>query len=376
MSLNPHLLAVLLPLALGAACGKKQTQQANTVASSNKTVDLAFSGEGFTPHEGQTITLALVTATERRRVELKSQIVNGGKFRFDLKGIIDTSQSYFLDYYADANGNGQCDSAPTDHVWRVEINPESSPETTVDPIAVTEEHHMNFLAHCKSFGPNDLSPTGTKTHAVVGSLKLDSSVSVQGFEPGQALSDGQVFFEGFPDQAIRSNSSGQFVLNISLDPSDSGLHGGQFITQQTPQKLRLFMWYSKKSSQNRQKSWSLSEVKFGTAQDLTLTTPTLDIGTQSLTYTKGVKLTTIDQSTKKFVSNCWIFSPSFQSKLPVVTDPKEFHRIDYLPEGTYEFQIRCVGYKLKTTKITVSKASSSSEPWDSPPPVELAPDTP
>lgn len=380
-SMHPYLAKIstllYVSLCFGPGCGKKSDSKDSSLGRGNF-LDLDFSGDTFTPHEAQTITLALIRQPNlqniqdtQKRLELKSQVVTAGRFNFNLKAILEPSQSFFLDYYADVNGNGQCDPPPTDHVWRVEIDTLATQANT--SIVVKEDHHMNFLGTCQNFSVDEPSQGGPKTQTIVGKLTLDTSINKNGFEPGQILSQGQVFLEGYPDQATRSDPSGQFVLKIAISPS---LAAGMTGTTITGQKARLFMWYSQKTSENQSKSWTLSDLKFGAAKELTLDGSSIDLGNQSLTYTKGIKLKTIDSVSKNFVSNCWIYSPSFNTKLPFTTEPQGFHRIDYLPEGTYPFEILCTGYQKASTLISVTKASTAEDPWESPPAVELKPLTP
>ena len=110
------------------------------------TFDLAFSGTGFTPHNGQMLHVAVLdAATDAHVVTDQSQTVSGGTFSFNFPGVLEQGHNYHVDYYADFNGNGSCDSPPTDHVWRAEVS------DVQDNVNLQVTHNTNFTDVCSSF---------------------------------------------------------------------------------------------------------------------------------------------------------------------------------------------------------------------------------
>jgi len=106
---------------------------------------LSFSGSGFGPHEGQTLSMALVRTDTEAVVARDSATVTGGAFSFAWSGLLLDGVGYRLDYYADLNGNGQCDPPSNDHAWRVDLG------TVTADVAEQVAHNTNFTDVCASF---------------------------------------------------------------------------------------------------------------------------------------------------------------------------------------------------------------------------------
>jgi hypothetical protein len=74
------------------------------------------------PHLGQLLELRLVnqaTLEEAGRMRLDSIVLPG----FAAAAIgLGLNEDYFIDFYADHNGNGVYDPPPADHAWRLELN--------------------------------------------------------------------------------------------------------------------------------------------------------------------------------------------------------------------------------------------------------------
>ncbi|MBI5507542.1 MAG: hypothetical protein HY903_02195, partial [Deltaproteobacteria bacterium] len=117
--------------------------------------DLSITGSGFTPHNGQVLSLALsVDGTIQAR---RAVVVTNGGFAMTLPAGLELGRSYRIDYYVDRDRDGIC-SPPTlagDHGWSSTISVVSG---AVD-LALT--HSISFdAAVCGSFPTRDLSFAG------------------------------------------------------------------------------------------------------------------------------------------------------------------------------------------------------------------------
>lgn len=107
--------------------------------------DVTFNGTGYSPHEGQTVHAMLIRADNDDPRESGTATITNGSFTFTWPLAVDDGLAYYIDFYADVDGNGTCE-AGTDHVWRVDI-PAVSGNVTVN-----ETHNTNFTAAaCGSF---------------------------------------------------------------------------------------------------------------------------------------------------------------------------------------------------------------------------------
>jgi hypothetical protein len=82
--------------------------------------DLTFRGSAFQPHEGQTLFVAVVRVDNGNTVEEGASVVTNGLFEFNWMSSLEEGKSYYVDYYADINGDSQC-STGSDHYWRETI---------------------------------------------------------------------------------------------------------------------------------------------------------------------------------------------------------------------------------------------------------------
>jgi hypothetical protein len=83
---------------------------------------LTLNATGMNPHLGQLFELRLVnqaTLAEAGRMRLDSIVL--ADFAASAIGL-ELGEDYFVDFYADHNGNGMYDPPPTDHAWRLELN--------------------------------------------------------------------------------------------------------------------------------------------------------------------------------------------------------------------------------------------------------------
>ncbi|MDP3569598.1 MAG: hypothetical protein Q8S42_03145, partial [Archangium sp.] len=106
--------------------------------------DLVFNGTGYSPHNGQTVRMALVQQSDGGVLNTQSLVVANGNVNFTFTGLLQSGAAYNVDYYADVNGNNQCGG--NDHIWR-----EVVPAVTAN-VTLTQSHNFNFVsAACNSF---------------------------------------------------------------------------------------------------------------------------------------------------------------------------------------------------------------------------------
>jgi len=90
------------------------------------------------PHMGQPLTLYVKDQSTGQYVDtvtLESIVATD----FTLQSFaIQPGSSYYLDFYADHNQNGEYDTPPTDHAWRISLN------NVEGDTAVTFNHNTNF----------------------------------------------------------------------------------------------------------------------------------------------------------------------------------------------------------------------------------------
>lgn len=101
------------------------------------TLTVEFSG--MTPHIGQLLEARLInkfdlSETDRARIDP----VPSAQFGITFDGVED-GESYFIDIYADLNGNGVYDAPPVDHAWRI------SADNVIGGSSVSFAHSTNFI---------------------------------------------------------------------------------------------------------------------------------------------------------------------------------------------------------------------------------------
>ena len=108
---------------------------------------LTVSGAGFGPHDGQTISAAVVDDMTDEVLATDSAAVTDGTFSFTFTEVISDAGTYRVDYYADFNDNGVCDAPPDDHVWSVPVS-----DTMGGDVTVEVDHTTDFTPEaCESF---------------------------------------------------------------------------------------------------------------------------------------------------------------------------------------------------------------------------------
>lgn len=92
---------------------------------------------GMSPHLGQEIYFALIEASTGEVIDRISETVEES-FSVVLSGV-ESGSSYYIDFFADHNGNGYYDAPPTDHAWRLEL-----PDATGSEV-LNFEHNTDFI---------------------------------------------------------------------------------------------------------------------------------------------------------------------------------------------------------------------------------------
>ncbi len=75
----------------------------------------------MTPHAGKLLQLRVVDKMNHKEVNRITVPSITSDFTVSLDGILQ-GHDYYVDFYADHNGNGFYDAPPTDHTWRLELN--------------------------------------------------------------------------------------------------------------------------------------------------------------------------------------------------------------------------------------------------------------
>jgi plastocyanin len=75
---------------------------------------------GMTPHVGQNLHLAVIDKSSGMEIQ-RINVIAAADFIVTVSGI-ELGKSYNVDFFADHNKNGQYDTPPADHAWRLELN--------------------------------------------------------------------------------------------------------------------------------------------------------------------------------------------------------------------------------------------------------------
>lgn len=99
---------------------------------------LTLNFAGFTPHIGQQMGIRVYNSDNWMEVDrIVLDAVPGDAFQLDLTGL-EIGENYWLDLYADLNGNGLYDTPGNDHAWRVDLG------TISGDLSVDINHNTNF----------------------------------------------------------------------------------------------------------------------------------------------------------------------------------------------------------------------------------------
>ena len=113
--------------------GKIEVEQVND--DSNKHV-LTINFSAMNPHVGQKLYLSVYEKDSGKEVERKIEDISAS-FMVQISGI-EKEHSYYVDFFADHNGNGSYDAPNADHAWRLELNNVAG-DTTLN-----FTHNINF----------------------------------------------------------------------------------------------------------------------------------------------------------------------------------------------------------------------------------------
>lgn len=98
---------------------------------------------GMTPHVGQLMEARLIDKSNQMEVDrLAIDAIPGPDFEISFPDITD-GKSYWIDFYADLNGNGYYDGIPADHAWRIAAN-DVMGATTLNFVHNTNFAEINF----------------------------------------------------------------------------------------------------------------------------------------------------------------------------------------------------------------------------------------
>ncbi len=106
-------------------------------ATSNALSTLTVSFSGMTPHNGQMLQLRVIDKNNMKEVGRTSVASITQAFDVQLDVILQ-GHDYYIDFFADHNGNGLYDAPPTDHAWRLTLN------SSTGNYAENFSHNTNF----------------------------------------------------------------------------------------------------------------------------------------------------------------------------------------------------------------------------------------
>jgi hypothetical protein len=99
------------------------------------TYAFSFSGNGYTPHDGQTVYVK-VQSTGGTVVVDDSDLILEGAFFFTYADVLEDGVAYDLYWYADVDADGACTT--TDHVWSMDLG------VANDDVLVDDPHDTAF----------------------------------------------------------------------------------------------------------------------------------------------------------------------------------------------------------------------------------------
>ncbi len=294
--------------------------------------------------------MALIDRDLNARIFLTDTQIIGGKFSLVKEKSLTDGHRYFLDYFADVNGNHICDAPVTDHVWRIPIDAVGA------NVTISDSHKMNFQDSCSSFKEAYTGPAGDTTLLITGRLLLGESVTdATGLTAGQALVGAHVFVEGYSDQDAVTDSTGAFRLAITLTKEQA----------LTATERRLVMWYTQPKAGKTSTDWDVADARFGAIKSISLSAD-LNVGDQRLNHTKAAKFRITSAADQSGISACWVRSTGLGANLVIWNGGDGNYTVDYLPPGSYDLTITCPGYQNNLVTISVGEASAkgSSEVVD------------
>jgi hypothetical protein len=83
-------------------------------------LDFTLNFTGMVPHVGQLLEVRVINTSNGQTVGSQQlAAVPGPAFSVAIPGILESGQSYQVDFFADLNGNGVYNAPPADHAWRL-----------------------------------------------------------------------------------------------------------------------------------------------------------------------------------------------------------------------------------------------------------------
>lgn len=189
----------------------------------------------MTPHVGQYFEIRLVDASNNSIVaseELTS--IGDAAYEFVFLHALDDGTSYNVDFWSDHNGNGSYDAPPTDHAWRVVLNPISGNTVStfahntsftdiggavsIDPIALAPSSFVLLENY-----PNPFNPETNISFELLSSGHIDLDVySIQGKHVANVYSGiASAGYQSIPWTALNTSgdelSTGVYIYTLRTD---------------------------------------------------------------------------------------------------------------------------------------------------------------
>lgn len=100
---------------------------------------LTLNLSGMSPHIGQKFEARLVSINRNMKETGRISVNSIGSSSFQVQlPFVEAGHSYYIEFYADMNGNNRFDPAPADHTWRMELMNATGDET------ITFAHSTDF----------------------------------------------------------------------------------------------------------------------------------------------------------------------------------------------------------------------------------------
>src|SRR3989304_6612449 len=113
-NLNASKLKLLVVVVLVLISGMLSFSLASTEVLENVTIHFT----DMTPHLSQNLYLRVVDKGTMKETARTVHLISGANFDIILAAV-EIGRSYFIDFFADVNGNALYDIPPTDHAWRL-----------------------------------------------------------------------------------------------------------------------------------------------------------------------------------------------------------------------------------------------------------------
>lgn len=341
-------LIVLLPFLFIFACSESEKNKVEETKYS-----FSFTGHDFGMHDGDHFNWRLIDRFTKAKVGEGDFTLSGSEIEISAGAVLRENVWYDFVFFSDVNRNSECDSPPTDHTWRISIEPVTS------NVAIEQEHLMIFSEVCDDFDDN-ASPIQTELVTITGSLKLETGVSLDGVN-SDGVSQAQIFAAGFPSQESFSEKNGSFTLSLNI-PVDQGL---------LPENLNILMWYTERN-QDSNSAWEIPSKRVGAARAVEVS-DRIELGSVAMTYTKGIRIPVQSSLDDSNIENCWVRIESLGSQtVGLYNKDRGLYEISYLPPGQYEVKFFCMGYQDQSQIYEVGEATDFSQ-WENQDAIKMTP---